>query len=103
MKYDVKEIQTSIKALPKEVSIYKLDKELDIVVHVPLDDESKQTGTVCDLKDLPRQTIYRIGRCGAKFMITVVKPSPFSVSRDERFETLEEGIDFALGLINQYR
>ena len=103
MKYNIKDIQAGIKQLPKKTDIYKLDKEVDIVVHVSLENEREQTGTVCDLKDLPRQTIYRVGRCGGRFMITIIKPSPFSVARDERFETLEEGIEFALTLINQYR
>lgn len=101
MKYNADLINEKIKALPKEKDIFKLEKGLDIVIHEFLDDVKNHKGTICDLKDLEKQTIYRIRFTGEAYKVEVITANPKSKMLDTKMGTVKEAIDFVVNTINK--
>lgn len=99
-KYNVDVTLEKIKSLPREKDILKVEAGLDIVIHEFLDDYDNHKGTICDIKDLPEHTIYRIRFEGGVYTIEVVVNSPRSTMLNETFQTVFEAISHTINLIN---
>ncbi len=101
MKYNLTAVQEKIKDLPKEKDIFKLEKGLDIVIHEFLEEAQNHKGTICDIKDLDNQTIYRIHFINNVYKIEVITNSPKSTLLSGQMKTVKEAISLAINTINK--
>lgn len=100
IKYNMNDVYEKINALPKEKDIFKLETGLDIVIHEFLEDLEAHKGTIFDIKDLPKQTIYRVRFEGGVYTIEVIVNSPKSTVLNETFSTVSDAINHIVNLIN---
>ena len=99
-RFDLDSVLENMGKLPREKDILTLDKGLNIVVHEFLDDITSHKGTVCDIKDLANQTIYRVRCIGEEYTIEVIIPSPKSTMLPEVASSLEEAVTLIIKAMN---
>ena len=66
------DLNLALKQLPTETGIHPFVPGFDIVVHV-LNADTVEAGTLWDVKDLRRQTIYRIRRLSTGLQVEITK------------------------------
>lgn len=68
------DLTLALEQLPTETGIHPFVPGFDIVVHIP-NAETAEAGTLWDVKDLRRQTIYRIRRVPTGLQVEITKAS----------------------------